>query len=122
TTELFSVDLSSTQKKEVNIRPVREMLRLIQRFDPRPLVEARPANERLVGNCRDHAVLLAAMLRHQGRPARVHPGFANYLNDQSKADAMISDHWIVEVWDAARGRWQWVDPQIDPVLARHLKI
>ena len=122
TTELFSVDLSSTQKKEVNIRPVREMLRLIQRFDPRPLVEARPANERLVGNCRDHAVLLTAMLRHQGRPARVHPGFAAYLNDQSKPDAMISDHWIVEVWDAARGRWQWVDPQIDPVLSKHLKI
>ena len=117
TTELYSIDLTSTQKKEVNIRPVSEMLRQIQRLDTRPLAEARPANERLVGNCRDHAVLFATLLRHQGRAARVHPGFAAYLDDE-----MISDHWIVEVWDAEQQRWMWVDPQIDDVLRKHLNI
>src|SRR5512138_3405234 len=61
--EWYGVDLTSTQKKEVNIRPVREMLRLINRLDPRPLTDAREPNERLVGNCRDHALLLGTLLR-----------------------------------------------------------
>jgi excinuclease ABC subunit A len=117
TTDLFGLDLTSTQKKEVNIRPVREMLYRIARMDPRPLSEARPAGERLVGNCRDHAVLLTAFLRHQGRAARAQPGFAAYLSQE-----MISDHWITEVWAPEEGRWMWVDAQIDPVLASHLKI
>ena len=95
-TELYGVDLTSTQKKEVNIRPVSEMLRLMHQARPAPAdrSRARP-NERVVGNCRDHAVLLCAMLRHQGRPARVRVGFAAYLSDK-----MISDHWVTEYWDA----------------------
>src|SRR5690554_8095547 len=51
-TELYGVDLTSTQKKEVNIRPVSDMLRRIQRYDPRPLSEPRPAAERLAGGGR----------------------------------------------------------------------
>ena len=115
--EWYGVDLTSTQKKEANIRPVSEMLSLMDRLDPRPLSEARPPAERVVGNCRDHAVLLCAMLRHQGRPARVRPGFAAYLSEQ-----MISDHWATEYWDATRARWVLVDPQIDDLQRQKLNI
>jgi hypothetical protein len=76
TTGLYSVELTSVQRKEVNIRPVREMLRLMQSLDDRPLTEARPTDERVVGNCRDHAVLFCSFLRQQGVPARVRVGFA----------------------------------------------
>ena len=116
-TEWYGVDLTSTQKKEVNIRRVSEMLRLMQSLDPRPLTEARPPEERVVGNCRDHAVLFCAMLRHQGRPARVRSGFAAYLSDK-----MISDHWVTEYWHAAQQRWVLVDPQIDDLQRKKLNI
>jgi excinuclease ABC subunit A len=116
-TEWYGVDLTSTQKKEVNIRPVSEILRLMSKLDPRPLSEARPVDERVVGNCRDHAVLFCAMLRHQGRPARVRAGFAVYLSDQ-----MISDHWITEYWDAEQARWVQVDPQIDDLQRKKMNI
>ena len=44
-TGLYDVDLTSVQRKEVNIRPVREMLKLMQRLDGHPLSEpACPAN------------------------------------------------------------------------------
>ena len=106
--ELYGVDLSKVQRKEVNIRPVAELLRQINKLDPRPLTEPRPAGERLAGNYRDHAVLLCAMLRQQGRAARVRVGFATYLGADLK-----HDHWICEVWEEAESRWRQVDAQID---------
>jgi excinuclease ABC subunit A len=107
-TGLYDVELTQVQRKEVNIRPVREMLGLMQSLDNRPLTEPRPANERIVGNCRDHATLFCAMLRHQGVPARVRVGFATYFGPQ-----MHYDHWITQYWDASQERWILVDPQID---------
>jgi excinuclease ABC subunit A len=107
---LYGVDLTSLQRKEVYIRPAAEMLRRIKDMDPRPLTDPRPPAERLIGNCRDHAVLFCSMLRSQSRPTRVRAGFANYLTPK-----MVADHWIAEVWDAAQSRWLLVDPQIDDV-------
>ena len=115
--ELYAVDLTSTQKKEVNIRPALDMLRLMHQLDPRPLATQRPANERVVGTCRDHAVLLATFLRHQGRPARVRPGFAAYLGPD-----LIHDHSITEVWEPDPGQWLQVDAQIDAIQAKHLQL
>lgn len=106
--ELYSVDLTTVQRKEVNIRTVAEMLRRIRSLDPRPLSEPRPPSERLIGNCRDYAVLLTAILRHQGRPARARPGFAAYLNPK-----MTVEHWVAEVWNPETRRWVMVDAQID---------
>ena len=121
TTSLYSVVLTSTQKKEVNIRPVAEMLRHIHELDPRPLSEARPANERLVGNCRDHAVLLCSILRHQGRAARVRVGFAAYLGEGMRR-GICRDHWVTEAWDEQRNAWFLVDSQIDDIQRAHLQI
>ncbi len=116
-TDLYGVALTSTQKKEVNIRTVREMLRLMNTLDPRPLAEPRPANERVVGNCRDHAVLFCAMLRHKGIPARVRMGFATYLDAKINAD-----HWVTEYWNVTESRWVRVDPQIDEIQRKNLKL
>lgn len=116
-TDLYGVTLTAIQRKEVNIRPVADMLRLAHRLDSRPIHEPRPANERLTGNCRDHALLLCAFLRHQHRPARVRPGFAYYLSD-----SLVSDHWITEYWEPAAQHWVRVDPQLDLIQREHLKI
>ncbi|NLG96314.1 MAG: excinuclease ABC subunit UvrA [Chloroflexi bacterium] len=117
TTHLYEVELTSTQKREVNIRPVAEMLSRIHSLDPRPLTEARDPKDRLTGNCRDHAVLFCAILRHQGRPARVRAGFAAYLGPN-----MNYDHWVVEYWNKDKGRWVMVDPQLDALQQKDLKI
>ena len=77
-------------------------------LDPAPLTVAREPAQRLVGNCRDHAVLFTSLLRQQGIPARVRAGFATYLTSSYHCD-----HWVVQVWDAAQERWLLVDPQID---------
>ena len=69
-TELYDVDLTSVQRKELQIRMADEMLCRIHMLDDRPLSVARPPAERLVGNCRDHAVLFCTLLRHQDVPVR----------------------------------------------------
>ena len=107
-TRLYEVELTSVQRKEVNIRPVAQMLKLMHTLDNRPFTVARPPDERVVGNCRDHAVLFCAMLRHQGVPARVRVGFAAYFGPQ-----MNYDHWVTEYWNAGQRRWVLVDSQID---------
>ena len=81
-----------------------------RRSDGQLDLSARPPGQRMIGTCRDYALLLTGLLRHQGTAARVRCGFAAYFTA-----GRFDDHWICEVWDGAR--WQRVDPQLDE---RHL--
>jgi excinuclease ABC subunit A len=106
--ELYQVQLSPIQREEIHLRTVAQMLARIRELDPTPLTISREPAQRLVGNCRDHAVLFTALLRQQGIPARMRVGFARYFPSNKN-----EDHWITEYWDAAQSRWVLVDPQLD---------
>ena len=114
---LYGVDLSKVQRKDAHIRPVAELLALIQRLDSHPLLDARQPGERIAATSRDFALLLCACLRQQARPARVRPGFVTYMGEDLK-----HDQWICEVWDQDRQVWQRVDAQLDGVLRAHFKV
>lgn len=96
---------------EINLLYMEEMLARIVELDDRPLSEPRPMDKRLAGCCRDSAVLLCAMLRHLGIPARVRVGFANYFIAYDPE--FNSNHEIVEVWDTQEQRWRLVDPDLN---------
>jgi hypothetical protein len=64
--------------------------------DDRPLTTARSVDARLVGVCRPFAVLLVAMVRAKGVPARARFGFGAYF-----ASSRFEDHRVCEYWDAA---------------------
>jgi excinuclease ABC subunit A len=113
TVQLYHVQLSAHQRDEVQLRSVNQMLGRIRELDPASLTIPREPAQRLIGNCRDHAVLCIALLRQQGIPARLRVGFATYFSGR-----MNHDHWIVEYWDEAQGRWLLIDPQIDAVQRR----
>lgn len=68
-----------------------------------------PYSHKLIGNCRDHSVLYAALLRAAGIPARARCGFGRYFQP-----GKWIDHWIVERWDG--GRWVQSDAQLDAVM------
>jgi len=68
-----------------------------------PLMVSREPSLRIRSNCRESAVLLVAMLRHQGVSARKRTGFARYIN---------YIHEIAEYWDAERDAWVLVDPDV----------
>jgi len=102
---------------EIDTRRVGAMLARLAALDPRPLTEARPPERRLIGCCRDFTVLLCAMARHQGIPARARVGFARYFTPD-----FYVDHEIVEWWDGGEGRWRLVDPELGERHVAHYRI
>ncbi|MGH2562081.1 MAG: transglutaminase-like domain-containing protein [Thermomicrobiales bacterium] len=106
----YGVTLSDERRSSVHIRPVERILERLLADDDGPLTTARSPETRLAGNCRHFTVLLVAILRHQGVPARARCGFGGYFGAGS-----FEDHWVGEYWHAAEARWVLVDAQIDDV-------
>jgi transglutaminase-like putative cysteine protease len=102
---------------ELQVRTIQRRLSRTLELDPRPLTEARPLENKVVGYCRDFAVLLVSILRHQGIPARARCGFAAYFSP-----GHFEDHWVAEYWHADQQRWVLVDPQLDTLQCEVLKI
>jgi hypothetical protein len=101
----------------VQLRTVPRQLARIVELDPRPLDQPRPLDRKLVGNCRDFSVMLCAMLRRQGVPARARCGFGAYFIPNH-----YEDHWVCECWDARQGRWVLVDAQLDALQREAMRI
>ena len=113
----YGVALTNTQHAEAHLRPVESMLERIAAHDARPLVSPRPTGGRLVCVCRHFTLLLVAMLRAQGVPARARCGFGAYFEK-----GKFFDHWVTEYWNDAQGRWVLVDAQIDELQRELFKI
>jgi hypothetical protein len=104
----YGVSLTDEDRASVHIRRVEQLLEEIVRRDDRPLGTARAAAERVAGNCRHFTVLMVAILRAQGTPARARCGFGGYF-----VDGVFEDHWVCEYWHAGDERWILVDAQLD---------
>jgi hypothetical protein len=96
---------------EDRIRLVPGMLTAITEIHDAPLTIAHDPGRRLVGNCRQPAVLLTAMLRYKGIPARKRVGFARYLPGPCSCI-----HEITQYWDAGECRWKLADPGNDELV------
>jgi hypothetical protein len=112
----YGLTLTADREQELQIRSVSQKLRRILELEDRPLIEPRPLEKRLVGNCRDFSVVLCAMLRHQGVPARARCGFAKYFEPNH-----FEDHWVCECWQGP-GRWVMVDAQLDALQRETLGV
>lgn len=111
--QAYGVELSDEDRRSVYLRPVERMMERVLARDDRPLATARPVEVRLAGNCRHFTVLMVAMLRAQGVPARARCGFGGYF-----VTDRFEDHWVCEYWHAGQQRWILVDAQIDQVQQR----
>ena len=104
----YGVTLSAEQHAQAHMRGVEKMLDSIARQDSRPLSQARPPAERVVGVCRHFTLLHVAMLRRQGVAARARCGFGAYFEK-----GKFIDHWVTEYWNESEQRWVLVDAQLD---------
>lgn len=103
---------------ETNLRDLRAKLRRISELEASlgrspDDVSPLPYAQKLIGNCRDHSVLFAALLRHAGIPARARCGFGGYFEK-----GKWIDHWVVERWNGRR--WVISDAQLDAVMKEAL--
>jgi hypothetical protein len=113
----YGIALADERRSQSHIRPVERMLDRLLALDGRPLSVARPVEARVVGVCRHFTVLLVALLRTKGVPARARCGFGTYFKP-----GHFYDHWVCEFWNAAAARWILVDAQIDEVQRVELKV
>jgi hypothetical protein len=105
----YKIDAPSQDRSSaVQIRPAEGILDRILLEDNSPLTKARSPSDRLPGNCRQFTVVLTALLRAQGTPARARCGFGCYFGTKAS-----EDHWVCEYWNAEQQRWILVDAQID---------
>jgi len=109
----YGVELPRERQAEVSIGTVEGLLKRILELDQQPLTTQRAPERRVVATCHDFSILLCAMLRRQGRPARARAGFAAYL-----MPGKYTDHWVCQYWDGGAARWVTVDAQLD---AAHLQ-
>lgn len=116
-TERYGFKAPPERMAELQLRTMEKRLARTLELDPRPLTEPRPIEKKLLGNCRDHSLLLVAMLRHQGIPARARCGFGAYFLPDH-----FEDHWVVEYWNTEQSRWMFVDAQLDELQQDALKI
>ncbi len=113
----YGLDLARPRQNETGIRTVQDKLEKLFTLCDLPLTEPRPPAKRLVGNCRDFALLLTAILRHKGMAARARCGFARYFEKHK-----FIDHWVTEIWQADGQKWLRVDGQLDEMQMERLKI
>ncbi|MEU8656785.1 transglutaminase-like domain-containing protein [Actinoplanes philippinensis] len=99
------LDFPPARLAEIDSRWVETMLDALP--PGAPLDEPRPADQRIVGCCRDFTLLTVAALRQRGVPARSRVGFASYL-----VDGFHLDHVVTEYHDG--DRWIATDTQLDP--------
>ncbi len=117
----YGVALDRTRMTaEMNLRDVGSKLARIAELEaslgrsPRDLAPL-PPERKLIGSCRDHSLLWAALLRAAGIPARLRCGFARYFEP-----GILEDHWVVERWE--RDRWVVGDAQLDALMVDRLRI
>lgn len=113
----YGVTLSDEDRSSVHVRPVERLLERIVARDGRSLDIPRAVANRVAGNCRHFTVLMVAMLRAHGVPARARCGFGGYF-----VDGMFEDHWVCEYWHAGQQRWVLVDAQLDDLQRQLLSI
>ncbi|MGC1374849.1 MAG: transglutaminase domain-containing protein [Anaerolineales bacterium] len=115
--ERYSYKVPPERMGELQLRSVERRLARTLELDPRPFNEPRPIEKKLLGNCRDHSLLLASLLRCQGVPARARCGFGAYFMPDH-----FEDHWVTEYWNGEQARWVLVDAQLDALQREAMQI
>jgi len=116
-TESYGFKAPQERLGELQLRTMEKRLGRTMELDERLLTKPRYPENKLLGNCRDHSLLLVSMLRHQGVPARARCGFGAYFLPDH-----LEDHWVVEYWNEEQNRWILVDAQLDELQQDKLKI
>lgn len=101
--QLLGIELSEEQKKdEERCTTIRGILAMLQRRAPIGLSPERESHQRVVNDCRGHALFMASILKSRGVPARLRCGFAHYLPFDFSCD-----HTVLEAW--MDGSWRLID-------------
>jgi hypothetical protein len=112
-----SLRISKKRQQQMEIRCATDKLSILKTLNDKPLYVPREESQRLVGCCRDYALLLCAALRQERFPTRVRYGFAKYFGLN-----FFTDHVICEYWSNEGAKWIRTDAQLDSLQCKHYGI
>ena len=115
--DFYGFEPPENRLAEIHLRRIADRLARIMELDDQPLQVAREPARRALQRCNSFALMLVAMLRAKGVPARSRCGFAAYFNPPN-----FEDHWVCEYWNAREERWILVDAQLDAIQRKALNI
>ncbi|KZX67766.1 hypothetical protein A3712_15790 [Vibrio sp. HI00D65] len=108
--EHYGVEADPLNKlTEMQTRYAKDLVTLAMSKSGEPSHVFKKPNHRVISICRDFSLLVCAVLRAKGIPARLRSGFATYL-----AQNHFEDHWVCEYWNKEKG-WIAVDAQLDDI-------
>jgi hypothetical protein len=90
---------------EAALRSVGDIVTALLKRDARPLDQVREPGRRVIGTCRNYALLACAILRQHGVAARLRKGFADYFTPD-----FWEDHTVCEYHDGRA--WRLLDPEL----------
>jgi len=101
---LYGYTIPTEQYVELDYRFVQNKLNKILSKSSAPLSVERPHSQKVLGICRDSALIICAVLRSRGIPARLRCGFNTYYLPK-----LFLDGFCLEYYDSACARWRLVD-------------
>lgn len=113
----YGVNLDRKRKQETWLRSFEEKLKFLKKVGFTHVSDKKKAGNKMVGICRDYAVIAAALCREAGIAARARCGFALYFEK-----GKYVDHWVLEYYNVYKKRWIFVDPQLDSFQQKQLNI
>jgi hypothetical protein len=106
---------TGTDRSEASLRSIPEMLAALLARDSAPLDQPREPGKRIIGTCRNYALLACSILRQHGVPGRLRVGFADYFTP-----GFWEDHWVCEYHDGAA--WRLLDAELTGEVCRRFGI
>ena len=106
---------AGTDRQDATLRSIPEILGALIQRDSSPLSDTRECGKRVIGTCRNYALLACAILRQHGLPARFRVGYADYFTPD-----FWEDHWVCE-YNTADG-WRLLDAELTAAIRAHLGI
>ncbi|OGO92653.1 MAG: hypothetical protein A3F10_00380 [Coxiella sp. RIFCSPHIGHO2_12_FULL_42_15] len=101
---LFNYKIPLMRFSEMDTRYANRWLRRLSEDGAKPLSVYRDIPHRMIGICRDIALLVCSVLRQRHIPARLRVGFADYFTPGIYLDGI----WL-EYWNENQKRWYVVD-------------
>lgn len=99
--------IAQERMAEASLRYTTDMLSCISAISSIEAGADRKPHERMVGCCRDWALLFVSLARHHGFATRSRVGFSAYF-----MDGWWIDHTIAELWDETEQRWRLIDAEL----------
>ncbi|MCX7120554.1 MAG: transglutaminase-like domain-containing protein [Gammaproteobacteria bacterium] len=114
---LFSISDSEVAYDELNARFMEKIIGNIVTKSDLLIEEERKPRERILGVCRDTALLLCSVLRSRGIPARLRAGFITYF-----IPGLFLDSIFLEYFDKEDNQWHLVDTRTTQLHIDHYQL